>query len=349
MTRRTSKVQRRTAGIAPTALRADVRGHRGFDALVRQKLFLVRDQLLSRLGGALRPQKRYRVGPLPFSDRDAVIDWLNAFRDAPAEVMPVRDLLARVHEVDPDLCRSHFIPNLTDSVAPDRLERALAFLRDRHASPAAGHLSGLLRVHNSYLRVAAADAGFPALLPRLRLLSRAGAWADPAGLCAGVTGVDPAQALDEEQEEVLRHRIKIQQPREIKSAPGKPLTPVSNVLPLLHEAARQLDEYFATWAATSEEAGGWVGAFLSLLGDFEPVRKVAKKYLPHGRAPEYVRAAVGLRERIRVVGGGQVTEAPSRIMALQRFLVEVTEPRPTGSGGQLAREGVRRPGSAPDE
>jgi hypothetical protein len=318
--------------VSPTALRADVGVHRGFEALVRHKLFPARDQLLSRLGGALQAQERFRVGPLPFTGADAIEDWLQAFRDAPSDVMPVRDLLACVHEVDPTMCRSHFIPNLTGEIAAERLERVLTFLRERHASPAATQLSKLLQVHNAYLRVAAADAaGFPKLLPRLRLRNQVGGWADPTRLCAGVTGIDPAETLDRDQEEVVRHRVKVQKPREFRAADLSAGPTVGHHLAAeWHTAVRYLENYFDRWAAASEDVAGWAGAFLSLMGDFEPVRRLAEKYLPHGRSPEYVRAAAGLRERTREAGGGKtVTEGPVQIMTLQRFLVEVTEPKPT--------------------
>src|SRR5262249_12487425 len=152
---------------------------------------------------------------------------------------------------------------------------------------------------------AADGARFPALLPLLRLLNRAGDWTDPARLCAGVTGVDPAQTLDAEQEEILRQRGKVQKPRELKPPAGAVARAGNHLLAEWHKAAGRLNEYFGDWAAVSEDAGAWAGAFLSLLGDFEPVRKLAEKYLPRGRSADYVRSAVGLRDRSRELAAGK--------------------------------------------
>jgi hypothetical protein len=318
--------------VCPSALHADLKAHKGFDDLIRHKLFPARDQLLSRLGGVLKPHELFRVGPLPFTEAEAMVEWLEAFQDAPADVMPVRDLLARVRKVDPDLCRSHFLPNLTGEMSAARLERVLAFLRELHATPTSARPVQLLRVHNAYLRAATTEAAtFPTLLPRLRLLSRDGDWAEPTRLCAGVTGIDPRETLDTEQEKVLQRWIKVQKPREVKAAASRSASDENNhFVAAWYSAAGELDKYFKPWADASEELGHWAGAFLSLLGDFEPIRKLAVKYLPRGRSPEYVRASVGLRDRNRVASGDRrMTDGPAYMMKIQRFLVEVAEPKPT--------------------
>jgi hypothetical protein len=314
-------------------LSAVVREHAGFGELARQ-LFPSREQLVSRLAKVLTRDTRFRIGNLDLRTQEERDEWLDAFRDAPVSVMAARNLVDSidnlVDSIDFELCVSRLLPPLRDgAIPPDRLERILAFLRDRHER-GLGTRPAILRIHNSYLKLAAANSDmFKTLLPRLKLLSEAGAWADPDTLCIA-TGLDRACTLDSEQAGLLEG-CACRQPV---------LQDVLREKAVEHEAdvritdrhftdsVQRLREYFENWR-TSEEVAGWAGSLLSLLGDYKPMRALADEFLEiacPGRTAAYIRTKAGMRDAQRLTLGATSSESPSEMMTQQRVLVRVTDP-----------------------
>jgi hypothetical protein len=310
-------------------LSAAVREHSGFGELTRQ-LFPSREQLVSRLAKVLTRDTRFRIGNLDLRTEEERDEWLDAFRDAPVNVMAARNLVSLVDSIESELCVNRLLPPLRDgTISTDRLERILAFLRDRHER-GLGERPAILRIYNGYLKLAATNCdAIKSLLPRLRLLSEAGAWADPATLCIA-TGLDRACTLDGEQAGLLEGCV-CRQPV---------LRDVLREKAVDHEAdfritdrhftdsVQTLREYFENWR-NSEEVAGWAGCLLSLLGDYKPMRALADEFLEiasPGRTAAYIRTKAGMRDAQRLTLGATSSESPSEMMTQQRVLVRVTDP-----------------------
>jgi hypothetical protein len=309
-------------------LSQDVRGHPGGRELARQ-LFPDRERLVTRLVSVLKRDSRFRVGGLDLRSREERADWVEAFRDAPTDVMAACSLIGRVDAADPDLCVERLLPPLRDGCIPvERLERILAFLRDRH-SQGRGPRQAILRVHNLYLRLAADDRdAFKAILPRLRLLSEAGEWSDPANLCVA-EGLDRARTLDGEQRHLLDGRVSRQPvlPELMTAQPGEQQAQARVAERHFRDSVHRLRDYFANWRAP-EEVAGWAGAFLALLGDYEPLQQLANDFLETaspGRTVGYVRTQAGMREAQLLLERMKRAESPSELMARARVLFEVTD------------------------
>lgn len=314
------------------SLAREVRQHPGFKELARQ-LFPDRKRALGRLAGVLGRDVRFRVGNLDLRSPDQLADWLVAFRYAPADVMAVRELVGSAVAADRELCVSYLLPALRDGdVLPARVERVLGHLRDRHASENGQARQQIHRVHNAYLGLAATDrAAFRDMLPRLLLMNQVGEWADPAGLCAGATGLDPAQSLHPEQDDILRGAVACQPTREVKVPTETGPRPVGDHLVAeWHASAGKLVKYFDSWRQADEQVAEWVGAFVAILGDFEPIRSLATSCLRNRMSPELVRANAGIGSRDRLdPNGRRVHDSREEMMRQQRFFVEVTPVRAT--------------------
>lgn len=182
-------------------LHHDVRVHVGFAALKR--LFPDRKQAMSKLGRLLGRSPQFHTGNV-----EGVAEWCEAFGGAPPDIMAAAPLITQVHHHAPDECRSHLLPALDNRPTLDRLEKVLAFLRDRH-DRAAGPSGVIRRMHDGYLKQAANDPKFGDLLPRLRLLNSADPqrWVPVRELCAGVDGIDHSRALDPVQDDILGSRV----------------------------------------------------------------------------------------------------------------------------------------------
>jgi hypothetical protein len=309
-------------------LSPEVRDQLGWRELARQ-LLPDRERLVTRLVSVLKRDSRFRIGALDLRTRDERSDWVEAFRDAPADVMAAAGLIGRVDAVDPNLCVERLLPPLRDGNIPvERLGRILAFLRDRH-SQGRGPRPAILRIHNLYLRLAAADRGaFMALLPRLRLLSEAGEWAEPANLCVA-QGLDRTHTLDGEQS-CLLDGVVSRQPvlRELIAEHPDDQQPQARVSERnFRDSVGRLREYFAAWNV-SEEVAGWAGAFLALLGDYEPLQQLANGFLEAaapGRTVAYVRTQAGMRDAQLILERMKRAETPSELMARVRVLVQVSD------------------------
>ena len=281
--------------------------HEGFRALTR--LFPDRARTLSLLGGLLGREPQFHVGPLA-----ELSDWCEAFRGAPPDIMAAAALVAKAHEVAPEECKSRLLPNLDKSPPPDRIEKILKHLRAKHEQTA-GPRTRLQRMHDAYLKQAAALPRFAEILPRLLLLNSTDSprWTQADELCAGVSGVDPVCTLDSIQAEVLGDRVARLPKRELAGGDVTVTAAASAAEAHFQDAVQQLQGYFSQWTST-ELLRAWAGALLSLLGDYEPIRKLAAEFLPHGHAPEFVRS--------RAVTGNHILRTGS-----QRVLVQVTDPR----------------------
>jgi hypothetical protein len=326
---RAIKQRRHNDPVSCFELPDSVRNHDGFRELARQ-LFPDRKQLISRLASFIRGNSSYHIGGVDLRSREERSAWLGAFREAPAEVMAASSLIGRVNEVDSDLCETELLPPLCkDSLPPKRLEQILAFLRERHSQGRGSQLA-TLRIHNLYLRLATHDrSAFRSLLPQLKLLSETGEWADPSVLCVA-EGLDPARTLDSEQKEILKglvaretvSGISSDVPTDENSQSAQRVTTKE-----LEESVGRLRDYFSKWR-TSAEFAGWAGAFLSLLGDYEPLRKLAHEFLEMGcagRTVEYIRAQTGMQEAKLILEREQQSKSPSELMKNLRVLVQVTD------------------------
>lgn len=288
-------------------LHPEVRAHAGFTALKR--LFPDRKQTLSMLGGLLARSPQFHTGRV-----EALADWCDSFRGAPPDVMAAAPLIARVHQHAPDECRNHLLPAIDRRPTSDRLEKILAFLRERH-DRGAGPRTTLQRVHDTYLNLAAALPEFAQMLPRLLLLNAAETpdWVPTASLCAGVFGVEPTYKLDTVQDEVLGDRVARLEPRDLASGIKDATGTTATAEQAFEDSVRKLRDYFDSWRK-SELLSAWAGALLSLLGDYDPIRALATDFLPPGGLPELVRS--------RSVAGGRTLPT-----GVQRVLVRVTDPR----------------------
>ncbi len=286
-------------------LDARVRNHDGFKALSR--LFPDRGQTLLKLGGLLGREPQFHVGKI--DDMDA---WCEAFRVAPSDIMAATALVAKAHEVAPEECKSRLLPNLDKSPPADRIEKILEHLRAKHEQMT-GPRTRLQRIHDAYLKQAAALPRFDEILPRLLLLNSTDPprWTRAETLCAGVSGIDPVRTLDANQDAVLGNAVSRLPKRELAAGTVSGPAMVSAADEAFNESVKRLWEYFAGWKQ-SELLSAWAGAFLSLLGDYEPIRKLAAEFLPHGHAPEFVRS--------RAVTGNHSLRTSS-----QRVLVQVTD------------------------
>lgn len=284
----------------------DVRVHVGFTALKR--LFPDRKQALSKLGGLLGRSPQFHTGNV-----EGVGEWCEAFRDVPPDIMAAAPLISQVHRHALDECRSHLLPALDKQPTLDRLEKVLAFLRARH-DRAAGPAGVFRRTHDGYLKQAANDPKFGDLLPRLRLLNSADPqrWVPVRELCAGVDGIDHSRALDPVQDDILGSRVARLPAQRLDAAEGSPGASAAAEREFDASAAR-LRDYFLPWRRT-ELLSAWAGAFVSLLGNHEPLRTLAMELLPHGYLPEIVRTNAGWQG------------TPPGIHQ-RRVLVRVTDPR----------------------
>jgi len=246
-----------------TRLHHDVRMHVGFAALKR--LFPDRKQALSKLGGLLGRSPQFHTGNV-----EGVAEWCEAFGGAPPDIMAAVSLITQVHRHAPDECRSHLLPALDKRPSLDRLEKVLAFLRERH-DRAAGPSGVIRRMHDGYLKQAANDPQFGDLLPRLRLLNSADPqrWVPVREMCAGVDGIDHSRALDPLQDDILGSRV--------ARLPDQRLDAAEGSAGAIAAAEREFDasrDYFLLWRGT-ELLSAWAGAFVSLLGNHEPIRTLA--------------------------------------------------------------------------
>lgn len=335
--------------VGSTQLPRSVRDHRGFEAL-RRLCCPTREGLLGSLASALAAGKTcYRTG-LRLDDAEEISDWVTAFVTAPPEVAAGRDLLARVWQIEHTACRERFLPALmpgpgeTDLTA-EKARQVLAFLREQYGPATTYTRRVLARVHNRYLAVAATLPEWETeILPTLLLLNGLGEWRPVAELCVA-TGLVPAATLDEIQAGLLCGKVAWQEPRRIARSAGESVaTVLQRIDAEWHRAAALLDRYFTPWATESEEYAAWAGALLSLLGDFEPVARLAARFLPQGHSADAVRAAARLTPReLADVNGRRHTDSPAQMMRIQRVLVEVTEFEPTVQVVNLVGKPIRVP------
>src|SRR5262249_27709561 len=116
--------------------------------------------------------------------------------------------------------------------------------------------------------------------------------------------------------------------RELMPArPGDDQTPVRVSEQHLRDSVRRMRDYFASWRAP-EEIAGWAGAFLALLGDYEPLQQLANEFLEAavpGRTVWYVRTQAGMREAQLILERMRRPESPVELSAHARVLFEMTD------------------------
>lgn len=319
--------------VSASELSQAVREHEGFRELARQ-LFPDRRDVLSRLATLLSRESTYCIGiesphSLPLEK------WIGAFRSAPDDVMPAAHMIQRIYEVDSDACLQVFLPPLCEfRISDDRLVNIFAFLRDRHTQTNEPH-DQFLDIHNHYLTQAVKCLGrekMTSLLRKISLLNQAGKWSDPETLCYIKEirhDLNPANVLDPIQAEILKNLIPAQSPKPMSGSAQAECqeSQTSFSEKDLENSVKLLREYFNEWRS-NEELAGWAGAFLSLLGDYEPLRTLANEFLDlasPGKSVDYVRKKANLQDTELCNEEIDTDKSWKGLMARTRVIVRVTE------------------------
>jgi hypothetical protein len=329
ITRVLNMVERQaTDPLSVEELHENVRHHPDFKTLRR---FLPRrHSVVEKLAGLLRKNNQLSIGDLSGSmdlrNPDEVGIWIDAFRDAPDEVMPLRGLVEKVFLADASSCIERLLPSLRYAIPQARLERIFRHLRAQHT---AKRHDSIFLLHNTYLKLMMTDCGLAReLLPELKLLNEAGDWVDPDTLCAGVTGLDHTRTLSREQQDILSGVITTTPaPSVIRpSRDGEAIPSITLIDEALKNAVGTLRDYFDPWRNHSEEFAAWAGAFVALLGDYPPLQQLAAELLPADRTSDFVRTQAGFRSTDHLVNGRFITETARHMLEIQRFVVAVVDP-----------------------
>lgn len=324
------KVQRQpTDPLLVEELHDDVRQHPDFKSL--RCLLPERKAVVEKLAGLLRRNTWFSIGNLSGSmdlrKPEDVNHWIEAFRDATPEVMPIRSLVEKVFSADERWCIDILLPSLREAILQPRLERIFRHLRGQHTEK---RHDFLIRLHNTYLMLMMTDSAMAReLFPSLQLLNLAGEWSNPSTLCAGITGLDRTRTLDHEQKEILKGVI-AETPAPSSHRPNDPRGSTrSNTTPInksLEGTKVTLREYFDPWKKHSEEFAAWAGAFVALLGDDPLMKQLASDLLPVNHSSGSVRAHAGFKNTGYHVEGHFLNQTSTQRLASQWFEVAVTDP-----------------------
>ncbi len=310
--------------VLESRLSEELRVHDGYSAIGR--LFPNAGGFFDLLAPLLVREPRFQIGKIDLRTPDRTTDWLRSFDDAPADIMPVVELVRVVSAGADGLLAQRLVPNLDRAVPIDRLQKILAYLERRHGEADGQAKQKIERVFGAYLGLLAAESECVERLDGLRLLNQEGQWKNPAMLCIA-SGVARSYQLDPRQAEMLRPVVHTQMPKPLKvgAVPAAPSSVVS-LEPAFHRSVDALRQYFDGWLVDEPFCAG---AFLALLGDYPPLRKVADEWLDGHRSAEVVRAESALPESMDDrKQHGLHNPIPRHLrMQKQRFLVEVAPPK----------------------
>jgi hypothetical protein len=263
------------------ALDDAVRAHPAFERVLLAHVLPAPADALGLLGEIMGDSERYRLGAIALDGVD-LATFLNAFTDAPAELLPARAMLHAVcRQPYANLCGTHLLPKLLQDPAPERLIKILNFLcRKQETAPYAGKKL-LLDIFRRYLARVSAAPEVRAILRDVSLLSQQGTWMPSASLCFDdtVDNLEDDHLLDREMALILRESgYHVTNAGKATALDDITTTDISHhadpAMPLT--AGERLRVYFAPWLHHVPEQV--IGGFLCLLGDDPSVRLVAEVF-----------------------------------------------------------------------
>ena len=314
-------------------LHSTFREHKAYSDFVRH-FFQDKNDLASRLVKAISTGDHcLGIGNLGsiFDMKKSVNikEWLKVFQGAPDDVMLVSGMVDSIFKIDENLCSQRFLSFIEGSkLRAKRLEQILHHLQESHIRQPN---SNTLAIHNAYLSLWAKNGtSAREALAQLKLLNEAGKWVEPRSLCAGETGLDRTKTLNLIQAEILADIITFTNqypttPDGINKNEFLPIHATDPRLPsALSKSVNTLREYFEPWREHSVELSTWAGAFLSLLGDYGPLKELAREFLPRNIDIDYVRAQIGIKGPSDYIPGFYSKHIESKEMfELKKFIVVV--------------------------
>ena len=311
------------------SLKKEVRDHNAFNQVLTKGCFPSPKDAVEMLGEIMSEHQSYCLAEFDKDDFE-LIEFLRTFRkvfqEISPEIMRVFGIIEGISKkVSERICAENLLPKLFLSIPKDRSIKILLYLSENHEET---NDPDFIKMFNWYLKATSNTHDISSILPEIKLLNQRQKWKSPGKLCAEADGIGKIYLLDQDQKEIIQPNrleadVSITKQQAVFSAD---VTDSDEVR--FRKGSILLERYFKDWEG--HIADEVIGGFLSLLGDYDGINKLAKSYLERGnRTIKYTRELLEWKIisipngfHWPVVGADEDIHA---IMAKQRFFINIID------------------------
>lgn len=263
------------------SLKEEVREHNAYNQVLTKSCFPTTKDAVEMLGEIMSDDPSYCIAKLDADDFE-LIEFLRIYRgvfqEASPEIMPAFKIVKGISKkVSEKICAENLLPKLFRPISKDRSTKILLYLSEKHEETSS---HDFIKMFNWYLKATSNTHDIDSILPEIKLLNQLQKWKTPEKLCAEADGIGKTYLLDQDQKEIIQpNRVEADISITEQQALFLPGVTDSDEV-RFRKGSIFLERYFRDW--DGHIADEVIGGFLTLLGDYDGISKLAESYLERG-------------------------------------------------------------------